>query len=301
LTDITAAAEGGTEFGIGLVVSQTFGVLKRKFWACLLFASIFVLPMLTDRILYRFPASRSLLNYSVSFPGYSSGPYIPEFSFKPYILIFYALQFTLNNMIYAITAYGVFQHLSGRALRIGESLKQGLRRFFPATGIALLVSLMTWGGLGLFVIIARWWYLWWSINSALLVAFLSLILVALGFWAATMFVVSIPVCVVERLGLIESLKRSARLTKGHRWKVFGILALLLIAFLAVGYSMVLLGSLRFAMIRWLIGHWSVTEWLLLALRTNAVMIIGVITATMYAILRRAKDGTNVEGLADVFE
>ncbi len=35
-----------------------------------------------------------------------------------------------------------------------------------------------------------------------------------------------PVCVIERLGPIASLKRSAGLTKGSRWRIFGLLLLL---------------------------------------------------------------------------
>lgn len=39
----------------------------------------------------------------------------------------------------------------------------------------------------------------------------------------------VPACVLERLGPLSSLSRSARLTKGYRWPVFGLILLTVIA------------------------------------------------------------------------
>jgi hypothetical protein len=41
-----------------------------------------------------------------------------------------------------------------------------------------------------------------------------------------MWMVALPACVVEGLGPIKSLGRSANLTKGHRWKILGIFLVL---------------------------------------------------------------------------
>ena len=40
-----------------------------------------------------------------------------------------------------------------------------------------------------------------------------------------MFYVAVPACVVEELGPVTSLKRSVALSKGFRWKVFGLFLL----------------------------------------------------------------------------
>jgi len=43
----------------------------------------------------------------------------------------------------------------------------------------------------------------------------------------TMWFVATPACVVEGLGVSRSMERSAQLTRGHRWKIFGMIALLI--------------------------------------------------------------------------
>jgi hypothetical protein len=51
---------------------------------------------------------------------------------------------------------------------------------------------------------------------------------------ATSLFVATPACVVERLDPFRSMERSARLTRGHRWKIFGLLILVVIPFTVAG-------------------------------------------------------------------
>jgi hypothetical protein len=44
---------------------------------------------------------------------------------------------------------------------------------------------------------------------------------ALAFWLLMRFAVSIPVFLLERLGVMDSLSRSGALTRGHRWRILG--------------------------------------------------------------------------------
>jgi len=44
-----------------------------------------------------------------------------------------------------------------------------------------------------------------------------------------MYYVATPVCIAENEGVFGSMSRSAQLTKGHRWQIFGILVLIWIA------------------------------------------------------------------------
>ena len=42
--------------------------------------------------------------------------------------------------------------------------------------------------------------------------------------ALSMWLVAMPACgVIERRGLVDSVRRSLQLTKGHRWKIFGLM------------------------------------------------------------------------------
>jgi len=250
LTDITAAAESGAEFRIGLVFRQTFGALKNKFGTCFLLASISVLPMAA------YLPTRSTQDIGVLF--------------NPYYLTAVVLQMVLSRVAYAMIAYGVFQDLSKREFSIGESVNQGLRRFFPVVGTAILMVLAIYAGLVLVVI-----------PGLMLVAMLS---------------VGIPACMVERLGPIESLTRSSALTKGYRWKVFGILMILGIATIvgsaALGFMLRLLAGPT--IIPWV-------PWVSLLVQVIMVAINGVAVAAMYSALRSAKEGIDIQSIASVFE
>jgi hypothetical protein len=52
--------------------------------------------------------------------------------------------------------------------------------------------------------------------------------------ALSMWLVAMPACVViERRGLVDSVRRSLQLTKGHRWKIFGLMISLFVLVMVV--------------------------------------------------------------------
>ena len=55
------------------------------------------------------------------------------------------------------------------------------------------------------------------------------LLIVPGMFLITMWFVAGTACVGERLGPIESLKRSQVLTKGYRWHIFAIYAMLFVS------------------------------------------------------------------------
>src|SRR5262245_23105166 len=107
----------------------------------------------------------------------------------------------------AVIVHAAFQNMRGRPVQLGEALNIAMQRFFPILGVALLTAILA--GLGML---------------ALLVP---------GFILLIMWFVAIPVCVVEQRGAWASMQRSAELTKGHRWKIFGMMILLVIISLVV--------------------------------------------------------------------
>jgi hypothetical protein len=78
-------------------------------------------------------------------------------------------------------------------------------------------------GMGRFLPLLAAWLL---AGVALMFASLLLLVPALMLWTA--WYVLTPVCVLEGLGPVESLKRSAALTKGNRWRIFGLILILLV-------------------------------------------------------------------------
>jgi len=112
------------------------------------------------------------------------------------------LGLVLHTLGQAVILFGAFQHLCGQPVQPGEAIQRALSRFFPLVGLAILYTIgITLG---------------------------FMLLIVPGFMLMVRWAITVPACVVEKLGPVASMGRSARLTKGHRWKIFGTLLLMMI-------------------------------------------------------------------------
>jgi MFS family permease len=177
------------------------------------------------------------------------------------------LAIVLYTLSQAIVLYGAFQDMRGRSVSLAESLQVGLRRFFPIIGVAISVSFAVMVGLMLFIVP--------------------------GFIWLTMWFVATPACVVERLGPFNSMGRSADLTKGHRWKIFGLMMLI---FLIGAVASSLIGGISA-----LVGG-SMLQ-LIVSVIWNGIWgaFYAVAAVVTYHDLRVAKEGIDIEQIASVFD
>jgi uncharacterized membrane protein len=177
------------------------------------------------------------------------------------------LTVVLQMLSQAVVLYGAFQDMRGRPIDLGEALRVALSRLLPIIGVAICVSIGVFVG--------------------------SLLLIVPGLILMTMWYVATPVCVVEHKGPLSSMGRSSELTKGHRWKIFGMILLVIIGGIIV--SAILLGVLALA------GS-TVLE-ILGNLLWNGVW--GAFYATFavvtYHDLRVAKEGIDTEQIASIFD
>lgn len=171
----------------------------------------------------------------------------------------------LSIILEATLIFGTFQELRGRHATIGDCLSQGLRRTFPVLGVALLLMI------------------------AVLAGFVALIIP--GFIVMTILWIAIPVAVVEKPGVINSLKRSAQLTKGYRWPIFGIILLLGIVENVSGKIVenIDMGDIKLSLI------------LSIAIMAFVSAVKAVVTAVGYHDLRATKEGVDINQIAAVFD
>src|ERR1700722_8945161 len=164
-------------------------VINRAFEICVAnFPFFFIITLIIA-----LPNLLITLNRPVAVPGQP-----PDFgSLLPMLGLTLILGLVLNTIGEAVILYGAFQRLSGRPLQPAEAFQRALARFFPLLGLALLYALALVFGL--------------------------VLLLVPGFILLVMWAVVVPACLVEGLGPIESMSRSAALTKGHRWPIFGIM------------------------------------------------------------------------------
>lgn len=135
-----------------------------------------------------------------------------------------------------------------------------------------------------------------SLVVAVIVAVCTLLLVIPGLIAATILWVVIPVVVVERMGPFQSLSRSAALTKGNRWSIFGVIVVLAIINIAVE-ALIQRGLLpSFA------RSGNLTPFFVIAFLADMLlqMLHAIAAAYGYFHLKVAKEGADVDQLAEVF-
>ena len=163
--------------------------------------------------------------------------------------------------------YGTLQEMRGHHAGVGECISRGLSLMFPVLGVAIV------GGIG--------------------VMLGAIALIVPGIILGVMWWVAVPAAVVEREGVFAALGRSAELTKGYRWRVFGLIVLILIIQLLIamvlGLVIGVIGSLGISLF---------VQWLVDAFVTA---LYAVVTAVGYHDLRVAKEGFDVNQVAAVFD
>jgi hypothetical protein len=176
------------------------------------------------------------------------------------------LAVVLSGLSQAIVLNAAFEHMRGRPVDMLASFRVGVRRFLPVMGVTLL--------------------------TVAIAALSAIALIVPFFIVGTILFVATPVCVVERLGPFQSLGRSAALTKGSRWRLFGMLIVIwLIALISGGLTEALIGVAGpgialVVKVIWngLLGAYS------------AILVV-----VTYHDLRVAKEGVDTDQIAAVFE
>jgi hypothetical protein len=183
------------------------------------------------------------------------------------MVLIWLLSVSLGLLSQAILVYGAFQDMRGRPVNLSESVNVGLARLVPIIGLTFL--------------------------TVFGIAIGFMLLLVPGLMLLTRWFVAVPVCMVERVGPVDSLRRSSQLTAGHRWKVFGTILLLYIGAGIVSQiitvTMAAIGGSMLALLGSLI--WN-TIW--------GAFFATFVVVTYYE-LRSAKEGIDIEQIAAVFD
>ncbi|TPJ75050.1 hypothetical protein [Mesorhizobium sp. B2-7-1] len=193
---------------------------------------------------------------------------------------------------HAVLSIAVMDGSNGRRPSIGSSIGAAFRRAAPVLGIGFTIYLV-------------WFFAQQAMIGAELLfpsfgggaAFVLLVLPCVA-WVLTALT-AIPAAMREGLGAMASMARSRALTKGYRWPIFGLFLIVLALMFLMRVAMAF--GVRFAAN---------------AVPSASVLIIGTIPSfidsaivwtvasiamtTAYVELRRVKEGTGVDELAEIF-
>lgn len=251
-------------FGAGAVLGRTLTVWWRN-----------VVPFTALSLVVYLPL---LVLFATLFPrlvGAQPDPAFPVLAFGVGTAGAVLLMMALQVVFVGALSFGVFRGLRGGRVGIGALVAEGVRRFFPLAGVLLLFGLAMIPATILFLVPAA------MLGSA---------------WAA-----AFPACIVERTGPVESLARSAELTRGSRMQVF-------VAYLGV-MAVVTAGSMAIQVIATVAATAALPDaaepigTVVLSQLGNVVLgpLHLVLPAVVYHDLRAAREGLDTGSLAAVFD
>lgn len=135
--------------------------------------------------------------------------------------------------------------LSGQNPDRKESLAVARNRYFPLLGveIALLIIYLI---LGLVIVASLYYYP--VVKFGIILFILAILFALFAIYLFFSFFMSVPVCVLEKRGVIESINTSAKVTKHEWWRVFtafiGIFIPILVVLVILGiFAGIIVGNI----------------------------------------------------------
>lgn len=170
-------------------------------------------------------------------------------------------------------------HSDGAPVTFGDAATAGLRKIVPLFALVFVM--------------------------AIAIGFASLLLLVPGMILYVVWSVAAPVLVAENTGIFGALGRSAELTKGARWSIFGlqlILLLVLYAIIAVAgiVAIFALGGVQNLAAAQASGPSIIPTLLSAAFNTVSITFAAAIQTALYVELRDWKDGPASAALGDIF-
>jgi hypothetical protein len=291
----------GGEFRIGHVFSQSWSVLSQNIFKICVVTGPAVLPLLLIPLALPANIGGPLGGPVAVGPSGINLSAINPFAFFGSMAVVLVILMVVFNLSEAMVLYIAVEHMRRKPVNLIDGLKVALGRFFPLIGIILLIMLALFGVVFLVGIVAGAFAALPGLVPAILTPILVLLSLVPYFTLIIMWSVARPACVVEGLGPLRSLRRSRELTRGHRWKILGLILLTLLCLLVVlvivgivfGVATVLGGAVIFAA--------PLMRYISLILNAILLAFFWILIAVTYRDLRVAREGIDTDQIATVFE
>ena len=246
----------------GYIVDKTMGVITSRLVELVILGLIFVaLPYVLLSMLSTQWVTQSAETGMINF----------NFSFGAFLLSI--LVGLLPYVLQASIIHTTVSKLTGRSTSVGESIGVALGVLLPVFITALLMSI----GIGIGFVL----------------------LIVPGLILLTIWIVTIPVLVMEKAGIFGSFGRSVQLTEGNRWQIFGLLVLAWVVGIVAGLVFGLLTA-GVAMTN-PTQDYSFIGSVLGAIFNTAVYIISAVgVSVLYVHLRELKGEAGADAMAEMF-
>lgn len=254
----------GAPLGVGSIISESFSILLRHFFAVMLLSLV---PTLLNIVI-----SGLLNGWGVALGV--SDPVAADGGFVVRTIIALVVQMVLGGVTTALLVQMAYDAKLQRPLQLG-------RYVGPAVNASLPIAIL---GLGAGILAG--------------LGFIALIIP--GLWIYAVYSMMPAAVVIEKVGF-GGLGRSAALTKEYRWPIVGAVVLLGIIGAVIGFVSIFLVGLLLAAIGNAGFGIVVGVLVLAALSTIGAGLGSISVALIYARLREIKEGTSVRDIAAVFD
>ena len=261
----------GRDMSVGTVLSRAFGAIRAApltfFGVSFVLAALpAVLGGLAPAAAAAFAADRGSIDASSRFAWLLPAVFGVLFG---WLLLYMAAQ----ALLFRATAAA----LDGYSESFGAQAGVAARVLLPLVGLAILMTLAVWFGM--------------------------LLLFVPGVMLAIIWSVAAPALVIERTGVFAAMSRSRFLTKGARWRVFGLVVLVYAIYFIASSTL----SLAFVGLNGFTGGAAarvkpsiVSTILSIVLQTGFVAVWTAVQGALYIELRNWKDGPVGDRLSAIF-
>ena len=277
----------GRNFSIGKALSMTTAAFSRNFSTFIIIALVFQLPSVIYGLLFSVSADEmEMMMRSGALP---TGYIVREVVAFLVILIFALI--ASSAMI-----YGTVRYLQGRTSTVGETISRGFETVVPVILVSLvaIVAYALVAAGGVLIVTAT------GLPLLIIFALIPIMYLGIAWW------VVIPATVVERPGVLAAFVRSAELTRGRRWAIFGLVILFVIGYIVISMVIgaVLLG-IFFGSGGGISdgggGYVVITTLITLGLQAVVNVFYAVLIGVCYYLLRMDVDGIGIEEIGAVFD
>jgi hypothetical protein len=273
------AEPDSVEFRIGRVIGHSFGVFRRNF------VGFSILALLINLLwwLYLFYLSPAALKALGAVGAY---------------LLWWLIWMLTESLTQAAVVFETFHDLHGSKASIVKCITHGLTTMLPHIAGTVLFNIVRLIVVALPVLAVIFFAGWLDttlphFKGTLLYTIVLFIGLALsivpGFLLYLMWAVYVPALVVEDEGILGCFGRSAELTRGRRWRIFG----LMLVRLAV--------TTPFAYVFEALGFHDVQAIAEFVVETLAMAFSAVVGAVSYYYLRAEKERFGAGEMARAFE
>ncbi len=268
----------------GTVIGRSLGIFFKNFIPFILICTIALLPVVAWVV--HFVATPITLDNWLERLG------TLDTQLKVVIVAGFVLSFLASGGV----TYGVIQQLRGQHASMFDCLRVGVSRMLAVIGVTLLTMLALIGPFIPIVLVVA------IMGGFGVVLALGGVVFVLALYCRLW--VAVPVAVIERPGVMESLSRSSKLTEGSRFAIFGVLFITgLLRWVGQKMAEVMIDlegapKLGFDV---LVSRLKIYILAVLVLNILFAAFSAVCCAVAYHDLRTGKEGTSVDELASVFD